>query len=141
MTQSSSTPLSVIAAPGQAVRSEEVTHLVAQACPAKDYRDKKVLLIVPDATRTAPVDLFFKALHEQIAAATRAFDVMVALGTHQPMTEDAICERLGISLDERGARYRSVALINHEWQNPQALTSLGIIPADEISALSGGLFA
>ena len=66
---------------------------------------------------------------------------MVALGTHQPMTEEAICDRLGISLAQREGQYRSVRLINHEWQNPTALISLGIIPAKEISALSGGLFA
>ncbi len=98
--------------------------------------NKKVLLIVPDATRTAPVDLCFKALHEQLAGRTAAFDVMVALGTHQPMTEKAICDRLGISLAERRGRYRSVQLINHEWQNPDALISLGTIPANEISELS-----
>ncbi|MEI8341834.1 MAG: lactate racemase domain-containing protein [Verrucomicrobiota bacterium] len=32
-------------------------------------------------------------------------------------------------------------LINHEWNNPQALASIGTIPADEINSLSGGLFA
>ena len=123
------------------VTVQQINELVAQACPAKDYKDKKVLLIVPDATRTAPVDMFFKALHEHIAIACKAFDVMVALGTHQPMTEEAICERLGISIDERNARYGSVQLLNHEWQNPNALTSLGTIPAEEIRSLSGGLFA
>src|SRR5438067_901937 len=136
-----STVLSTLGESGAAVTNKQVAELVAQACPAKDYKDKKVLLIVPDATRTAPVDVFFKALHAQVAQACKAFDVMIALGTHQPMTEEAICERLGISLAERGERYRGVELINHEWQNPQALTSLGIIPADEISTLSGGLFA
>jgi nickel-dependent lactate racemase len=133
--------ISRVAENSVALSSADTKELVAQACSAKDYRDKKVLLIVPDATRTAPVDLFFKALHEQIAEATRAFDVMIALGTHPPMSEAAICERLGISLNERGERYRNVQLLNHEWDNPDALTSLGTIPSEEISALSGGLFA
>src|SRR5438105_4779790 len=124
-----------------ALDAASVRELVSQACPAKDYRDKKVLLIVPDATRTAPVDLVFKALHQQISEATRAFDVMIALGTHPPMSEEAMCERLGISLDERRENYRNVQLINHEWDNPEALISLGTIPSEEISALSGGLFA
>jgi hypothetical protein len=66
---------------------------------------------------------------------------MAALGTHQPMTEKAICDRLGISLAQRRGRYRAVQLINHDWQNPDALISLGIIPAKEISELSGALFA
>ena len=67
------------------------------------YRTRKVLLIVPDGTRTAPMGIVFKALHGQIGSVTRAFDVLIALGTHQPMSEAAICERLEISLN-RAAR-------------------------------------
>ena len=133
--------LSKLCANDAALGAADVRELVIRACPARDYLNKKVLLIVPDATRTAPVDLCFKALHEQLAEGTAAFDVMVALGTHQAMTEKAICDRLGISLAQRRERYRSVQLINHDWQNPDALMSLGIIPAKEISELSGALFA
>ncbi len=61
--------LSVRAAPGGVVPMAEVRALVARACPAAEYRGRRVLLIVPDATRTAPVDQFFRALHAQIGAA------------------------------------------------------------------------
>ena len=132
---------STTAPDGQSLTAEQAADLVARACPAEDYRGRKVLLIVPDATRTAPVDWFFRALHAQIGAAAGAFDVMVALGTHPPMSEAAICARLGISLDERRELYRGVQLLNHEWQNPDALASLGTIPAAEIEQLSGGLFS
>ena len=132
---------SVTAPEGQSLTVAQAAELVARACPAKDYRGRKILLIVPDATRTAPVDWFFRALHAQIGAAAGAFDVMVALGTHPPMSEEAICARLGISMDERRERYRGVQLLNHEWQNPGALKSLGTIPAAEIEQLSGGLFS
>ena len=132
---------SKIAADQGILSQDQINALVADACPAGSYRGKKILLIVPDATRTAPVDQFFKALHQQLATETRAFDVMIALGTHQPMSEEAICERLGISLEERASRYREVQLINHEWDNPAALTSLGTISSEEISELSSGLFA
>jgi lactate racemase len=124
-----------------ALDAADMRELVARVCRDADYRNRKVLLIVPDATRSAPVNLCFKALHEHLGAEAAAFDVMVALGTHQPMTEQAICERLGISLAQRRERYRGVRLINHDWQNPEALTSLGTIPADEIRTLSNGLFA
>ena len=133
--------LSVHAAPDGTVPVEEVRALVARACPAADYRGRRVLLIVPDATRTAPVDQFFRALHAQLGGETRAFDVMIALGTHQPMSESAICTRLGITAEERVGAYQGVQFINHEWQNPEALRSLGTIPAAEIDALSGGRFA
>ncbi len=113
---------------------------VAKTLPASNYADKKVLLIVPDATRTAPVGLLFKTIFNQIGAATSALDVMIALGTHQPMSEDAICGRLEITSEERGTKYKSVEFINHQWDNPDALKNIGTIASDEIKELSGGLF-
>lgn len=133
--------ISRIAPTGTGLTPQEVADLVSQACPAKDYREKRVLLILPDATRTAPVGLLFQTLHRQIAEVTKAFDVLVALGTHQPMTETAICARLEISLPDRQSAYRKVRFFNHAWNDPSALRKIGTIPADEIKTLSGGLFA
>jgi lactate racemase len=133
--------ISKIARPGTEITSFEVAELVAQACPARDYRGKKVLLIVPDGTRTAPVGEIFKALHRQIGGETRAFDLMIALGTHQPMSETAICQRLEITGEERCGAYRGVRFHNHAWNDPGALRKLGTIPSSEIEALSNGLFA
>src|ERR1700760_2827031 len=81
--------ISQIAAAGGQVAVEQVTDVLSQACPAKNYHGRKVLLIVPDGTRTAPVGLLFQTLHKQIAQVTAAFDVLIALGTHQPMSESA----------------------------------------------------
>ncbi len=120
---------------------QQVAEVVAQSCPTNDYRGKRVLLIVPDGTRTAPVGLLFKTLHRQIADVTSAFDVLIALGTHQPMSEPAICQRLEMTEAERREIYRRVRFFNHAWNDPSALKNIGTIPADEISKLSGGLFA
>lgn len=118
-----------------------VANVIGQACPPERYHDKRVLLIIPDGTRTAPVGLMFKTLFAQIGSATRALDILVALGTHQPMSEEAICERLEISLAERRSTYAQVRFFNHEWNNPSALKNIGTIPAKDISELSGGLFS
>ncbi|HZO85563.1 MAG TPA: lactate racemase domain-containing protein [Verrucomicrobiae bacterium] len=123
------------------VNEEQVAELVAKTCPTASYAGKRVLLIVPDATRTAPVGLLFKTIHRQIGSATRNLDVLIALGTHQPMSEAAICERLDITLSERKGAYASVRFFNHAWNDPSALKNIGTIPADEISALTNGLFA
>jgi nickel-dependent lactate racemase len=114
---------------------------IARAFPLSSFRDKRVLLIVPDNTRTAPVGLMFKTLHEHIGHVTSSFDVLIALGTHPPMTDDAIRERLEISEADRNTTYRRVQLFNHEWHNPAALRRIGVIPAEEIRELSGGLFS
>jgi len=116
-------------------------HSLISEFPEAEYRNRKVLLIVPDGTRTAPIGMVFRTLHEQIGGVTAAFDVLIALGTHQPMPEAAIRQRLEISEAERNGVYRSVRFFNHEWNNPSALKRIGVIPADEIRELSGGLFA
>lgn len=132
---------SILAAPDSALNSNQVNELVAEACPVSDYLGKRLLVIIPDATRTAPVGLFFEALHRQLSHVAKSIDIMVALGTHPPMSEAAICERLDISLEKRQEKYSRVQFLNHEWDNPAALQSIGVISSDEISSLTGGLFA
>jgi nickel-dependent lactate racemase len=135
------TTISKKAASSTSLGESEVADVVARACPAEHYQGKKIVLIIPDATRTAPIGMVFKELHRQLAAGAEKLDVMVALGTHPPMSEEAICERLEITSEERRARFSQVEFINHEWNNPAALKDLGIIPAAEINKLSDGLFA
>lgn len=133
-------PIAEVTAAG-AVSPEQVAAAIAQTCPVEKYRGRKVLFVIPDGTRTAPVGLMFKTLHAHLGAAAGALDIIVALGTHQPMSEEAICERLEISLAERRGAYAKVQFFNHEWNNPAALRSVGTIPAREIEELSGGLFS
>lgn len=123
------------------VSNREAAQAVAQACPQSDYRGKRVLVIVPDGTRSAPIGLIFKALFSHIGGVTDKLDVLIALGTHQPMNEAAICRRLEISMEERNGVYGAVAFHNHAWDNPAALREIGVIPAKEISQLTKGLFA
>lgn len=130
-----------IAGPGRSLTREEVDAVVAATCPTVAYRGRRVLLIIPDLTRTAPIGLMFRSLHDQLGGVTRAMDILVALGTHRAMTEEEICLRLEITMEERTKRYAGVRFFNHEWDNPGALKSLGVIPADEIRELSDGLFA
>jgi nickel-dependent lactate racemase len=125
----------------QHLAEEQVAEIVARACPTEQYRGRRVLMVIPDSTRTAPIGLMFKTLHRQVAAVTKSFDVLVALGTHPPMTEEAICSRLEISAGERQSRFKNVRFFNHEWNNPAALREVGVIPAADISTLTGGLFA
>src|SRR3954469_6221143 len=127
---SSRKPVVSQAVPGAGtVSPDEVTRVVADACPAGQYHNKRVVLIVPDGTRTAPVGAMFKALYARIGAETAALDVLIALGTHQPMSDAAICERLEISPTEWRTTYSKVRFFNHEWNNPAALQNIGTIPA------------
>jgi nickel-dependent lactate racemase len=131
----SSSPANRIVSPAQAAE------VVAQAMPESDYRAKKVLLIIPDATRTAPVGLMFKSIFQQIGKVAKQLDILTALGTHTAMSEVAICERLEITGAERKSTYASVRFFNHEWDNPETLRLVGTLTRDDVSALTNGLFS
>lgn len=132
--------ISQSAYPGK-LSDSQVAELVEQALPVATYQGKKVLLIVPDHTRTAPVGLLFKTIFEQIGETVKEIDVLVALGTHPAMSEEAICGRLEISVAEHRERYRKVRFFNHEWDNPAALQEIGSLTAADTSELTGGLFS
>lgn len=119
----------------------EVREVVAGACQNLDLHNRRVLLIIPDATRTAPVGALFKAIHAELGETASALDILVALGTHQAMSEEAICQRLEISMEERKGRYGRVRFFNHAWDKPAALRVIGTIPSEQIHQLSEGRFA
>jgi len=123
------------------MNQSEIASWVATHHPAHRFQGKRVLLIIPDGTRTAPIGTMFKALFAQLGEVTAAFDILIALGTHPPMPDEAICQRLEITPAEWRTQFAKVRFFNHEWDNPAALRRLGVIPADEIRQLSGGLFA
>jgi lactate racemase len=133
--------MSSAVSPSGILQDPEIYDRVAITCPAANYRGKRILLIVPDGTRTAPVGLLFRALHKQLAPVVEELDVLIALGTHQPMNEEAIRERLEISVEERNSTFKKVRFFNHSWNKPAALKRVGILSSDEVSALSNGLFA
>ncbi len=133
--------ISQVAAPGGSVSPEQVSQLIAQALPASDYHGKMILLIVPDHTRTAPVGLLFKTIFKQIGDATKHLDVLVALGTHPAMSEEAICHRLEISVAQHQNEFQKVRFFNHEWDNPAALQEIGTLTPADVSELTGGLFS
>ncbi|MGC1272291.1 MAG: lactate racemase domain-containing protein [Planctomycetaceae bacterium] len=113
---------------------------IAANVPAADYRGKRVLLVIPDGTRTAPLPLLFSALSDHLGPVVKQLDAIVALGTHQPMSEAAIRKLLGISDDSGGLRppLANVGLFNHEWDNPARLATIGTLTAEDTASLSDG---
>ncbi len=113
----------------------EVRDLAAEALARHDLRGRRVLVIIPDSTRTAPIPLFFRLFHELLRPQAAALDYLVALGTHRPMSDEALCRLVGVEA------LTGVRLFNHRWDQPATFVTLGVIPADEIRALSEGRLA
>jgi nickel-dependent lactate racemase len=118
----------------------EAAEAIGRFFVQNDYKDKRVLLIIPDNTRSGPVGEIFKIIYDHLGPKAKTVDCLVALGTHRPLTQEQICTRLSLSGKERSGKYASVGLFNHEWAKPDTFTSIGTIPREEISKLSDGLF-
>jgi len=117
----------------------EIESRVVAGLDSLPLAGKRVLVIIPDRTRTIPIPLFFRCLTDYLLPRVRAVDFLIALGTHPPMSEEALLQHVGLTAEAKATTYKNVQLLNHAWDDPGALTTLGTIPADEISSLSDGL--
>jgi len=100
------------------------------------FRNQRVLVLIPDHTRSLPLPFLFRSLVD-ILRDTKQLDFMVALGTHPPLSEESINRLVGITTEERKTTFQHIGLHNHEWNAPAALTSLGVIEQDEIRYIAG----
>ncbi|MFY9255162.1 MAG: lactate racemase domain-containing protein [Fuerstiella sp.] len=117
---------------------DAILQWIHQNVPASDFEGKKVLLIVPDSTRTAPLPILFPALRQLLGPVTAKLDLMVALGTHPPMPQQKIRAMLGIADSDP---CEDVGLYNHEWDNPAALATIGTLSEAETREISSGVLA
>lgn len=124
-----------------ALSAQQVSDFLAKNTANWNLTGTRTLLIIPDQTRTVPLGMVFREFCAQWLDRAKQLDVMVALGTHPPMSEAAICKRLEISLEERQTRYGKVQLFNHVWNDPTALREVGCLRAEEIHTITNGLFA
>jgi nickel-dependent lactate racemase len=127
--------------------TEEIQALLASADDellvgaGLDPTHKRVLVIIPDGTRTAPIPLFFRLLIEQLGRRAAQLDYLIALGTHPPLSPEAIDHLVGATAAERAEHYHNVRIFNHAWDNPQMLQTIGVISRSEAAELTGGLLA
>src|SRR5690606_10393039 len=96
----------------------------------------RVLVLIPDHTRSLPLPMLFRLLVETLSK-TQQLDFMVALGTHPALSEESLCDLVGITADERQGIYRHVGIFNHAWDQEDSLTQVGIIDDDQIQEIAG----
>ncbi|OHB57790.1 MAG: hypothetical protein A2173_00225 [Planctomycetes bacterium RBG_13_44_8b] len=122
------------------VSNNEARQAISEFFAQNDYTGKKILLIIPDNTRSGPIGDIFKIIYDCLKQNVKSIDCLIALGTHPPLAEEQICKRLDITLNERHSKYAQVKFFNHNWQDDQTFTTIGKITADEIAQISDGLF-
>jgi nickel-dependent lactate racemase len=97
---------------------------------------RRVLVLIPDGTRTMPMPLAFDVLAHVLGPRTAALDFLVALGTHLPMSDEQLAALVGRAVEE--GQVGPHRIFNHQWEDPETFTTLGTLPAAEIEELSGG---
>ena len=126
-------------AQGEYLSTDDLREAVECAFQGSEIDGKKVLFIIPDSTRSMPMPAMFRVLCETLEDRVKKLDYLIALGTHPPMSDDAVNKLLGITSEEREGRYGYVGIFNHEWQNHDALACIGTISEDEMAGLSNGM--
>ena len=124
---------------GERLTPRDVTAFVARALAGADLDAKRVCLVVPDGTRTCPLPLLMRAFHEALAGRAKDVTVVIALGTHQGMSEDQLGRHLGYPAGDVESTYPGWTVRNHESWLPETFVHLGTIGADRLAVLTGGL--
>ena len=123
-------------APPLSLLPEELRAIVAEALDTIDTGER-VLAIVPDKTRDDNTDLLFPFAAEILAEKKVAqLDVLIAQGTHAPMTESDKREKIGWAAIANGSIGR---IFDHQWDREDELVTLGELSAKRIAELTGGL--
>ena len=116
--------------PGAAHVTQEIIRALSQPIGTKILRElaagaKKVVLVADDNTRLTPTDKIIPALLAELNAARikdEQITVIIALGTHRPMTENEILVKFGEEV------VRRVTVKNHDFRDPNLMVDLGMTP-------------
>jgi nickel-dependent lactate racemase len=120
---------------------QELQELIAKASDAMKPDGRRILVIIPDHTRTCPLPAIARALHACLRGRAAALDFLIALGTHPALSEDQIDRLLGIEPGTREQVLPGSRVFNHDWKNPDALRKIGTLSSKQIGEITGGLFA
>jgi nickel-dependent lactate racemase len=115
---------------------EAVSTVVQNGLARMPLEGKRVLVIIPDGTRTMPMPMMFGLIEAALAPRVAALDFLVALGTHTPMSDEALSRLVGRTVVDGRAGDRRI--YNHRWDDPGTFVDLGTIPASDIATLSQG---
>src|SRR5687767_7148837 len=115
---------------------EQLDTVAREGLAALPVDGRRVLVIIPDGTRTMPMPMMFALLERELGPRVAALDYLVALGTHSPMNDAQLSALAGqpVVSGRSGAR----RIFNHRWDDPSTYAQLGTIPAREIADLTGG---
>jgi nickel-dependent lactate racemase len=115
--------------PGELLDPEAVRSFVRTQVGGLDLAGRSLCVVIPDGTRNCPLPLLLEAIEAGVDGRTSDWTGVVALGTHAPMSDDALRARVGPT---------SLPVRNHAWWEEDTYAYVGRLPAALIADLSGG---
>ncbi len=125
---------------GLVVSPDEARRFVDGSLRSTPLDGRSLCVVVPDSTRSCPLPLLLGAVHEAVHGRVSRLTVLVALGTHPPMDDAQLAAHLGYTEGRLAETYPDTKVVNHEWWVPDALVSVGEVPAAEVAALTEDRF-
>src|SRR5271168_3251810 len=101
---------------------EQLAEIVEQAATAIPVAGKRILIIIPDGTRTMPMPAMFALFEKLFRPQAKALDYLVALGTHPLMTDAQLTTLVGVPVADGQAG--AAHIFNHHWENPGTFVRL-----------------
>ncbi len=117
---------------------DDARRIVADLAGKIASAKSNLLVLIPDDTRSGPMAMIFRLLQEELRPRCRRVDYMIALGTHPPMSREAIDRHLGIDDGNRSRLLQGSRILQHAWDDPSALRTFGELDPDLVDRLSGG---
>lgn len=118
------------------LQPEELASLGREGLARLPVDGRRVIVLIPDGTRTMPMPAMFEMLERELGPRVAALDFLVALGTHSPMSDAQLSKHLGRPVVNGRAGERRI--FNHRWDDPATFAELGKIPAAEIAQITQG---
>lgn len=127
-----------IGGPERTLSPEEIRDFVHRCLSTHDLDGRHITLIVPDGTRHAPVAQLSKHIRDALGTRPASVRVVIALGTHDYMGDEAIARLMGCEPGRFEQTYPGWSIHNHRWRDETTFADLGTIPATRIEELTSG---
>ena len=114
---------------GELLEPIEARAFIRARLDALDLNGRSLCLVIPDATRSCPLPLLLDAVHEAVKARVSSCTVVIALGTHAPMSDESIRALVGTG---------SLVVVNHAWWEKHTFVGVGTLSSGTVGELSGG---
>jgi lactate racemase len=131
-------PAAVVGGPGGVLDAETVRAFVTEQLAGVPLDGRSLCVVVPDGTRSCPLPFLLQTLHAAVRDRVTRLTVLIALGTHQPMSDADLARHLGYTEGALEETYPGMQVLNHEWWLEETFVSVGTIAAERLGELSEG---